>query len=307
MRFRVDPWAPEYGAAVEGEALGSSGAQVDVSVEVPVAAWAPRGAAPGIAPARSVAFVDGVRRVDARVWIDTGDGGAPGPGLCASWAAGVVRCDGRAEVVACEVRRGLLAAVPQTAPVVTRCGTWSPVTVGGGGVDELVLGLQRSMGELEMAVAASAEPADLVVVDGPLSGRQNVPGAVGFIKTHRVSYLPPLVEEIVAELSDGQRTPLFLVTSGRWARFSFYLRLPGGGDHHWAGVVRCELSSDRSPSDAAALADTAAVTLPRFASAPHKDPRAPQNLYPIAGLEQQLRRRLGDPALLYRALRRAAG
>ena len=47
-------------------------------------------------------------------------------------------------------------------------------------------------------------------------------------------------------------------------------------------------------------------TLPRFASEPHKDPRAPQNLYPIAGLEHALRRRLGDPLLLERSLRRAA-
>ena len=48
------------------------------------------------------------------------------------------------------------------------------------------------------------------------------------------------------------------------------------------------------------------ATLPRFASAPHKDPRAPQNLYPISGLERVLRRRLGDPLLILRALRSAA-
>jgi hypothetical protein len=46
--------------------------------------------------------------------------------------------------------------------------------------------------------------------------------------------------------------------------------------------------------------------LPRFASRPHKEPRAPQNLYPIAGLERDLRHRLGDARILYRALRRAA-
>jgi hypothetical protein len=46
--------------------------------------------------------------------------------------------------------------------------------------------------------------------------------------------------------------------------------------------------------------------LPRYASAEYKDTRAPQNLYPIAGLERELRRRLGDQRLLYRALRVAA-
>ena len=50
---------------------------------------------------------------------------------------------------------------------------------------------------------------------------------------------------------------------------------------------------------------TAAV-LPRFASEPHKDTRAPQNLYPIGGLERHLRHRLGDQALLFRSLQRAA-
>ena len=48
------------------------------------------------------------------------------------------------------------------------------------------------------------------------------------------------------------------------------------------------------------------VTLVRFASVEYKDSRAPQNLYPIAGLERALRRRLGEPSVLYRALRRAA-
>ena len=54
------------------------------------------------------------------------------------------------------------------------------------------------------------------------------------------------------------------------------------------------------------LADLSAVTLPRFASTPYKDPRAPQNLTPIAGLERRLRGMLGDQRLLLRALTTAA-
>ena len=49
------------------------------------------------------------------------------------------------------------------------------------------------------------------------------------------------------------------------------------------------------------------MLLPAFASEAHKDARAPQNLYPIGGLERELRHRLGDAELLYRALRAAAG
>ena len=57
------------------------------------------------------------------------------------------------------------------------------------------------------------------------------------------------------------------------------------------------------PAAAVTLADRTAVTLPCFASAAHKDGRAPQNLYPIAGLERGLRHRLGDGKYLYRQLR----
>jgi hypothetical protein len=42
--------------------------------------------------------------------------------------------------------------------------------------------------------------------------------------------------------------------------------------------------------------------LPRLASDPAHDPRAPQNLHPIGGLEHRLRRRLGDPLLVRRAI-----
>ena len=60
------------------------------------------------------------------------------------------------------------------------------------------------------------------------------------------------------------------------------------------------------PAAVTALADLTARVLPPLASTPHKDPRAPQNLVPIGGLERQLRHRLGDQRLLYRALRAAA-
>ena len=53
------------------------------------------------------------------------------------------------------------------------------------------------------------------------------------------------------------------------------------------------------------IADRSAALLPVVASEPHLDPRAPQNLVPIGALERQLRHRMGDPGLVYRALRAA--
>ena len=103
-------------------------------------------------------------------------------------------------------------------------------------------------------------------------------------------------------MRSGHLRPL----TGGWPRFSWYVRLPGPRTHALAGVVRCEIGGDGEVDDARVLADAVTARLQRFASAPHKDARAPQNLYPIAGLERELRRRLGDPALLERALRVAA-
>ena len=65
-------------------------------------------------------------------------------------------------------------------------------------------------------------------------------------------------------------------------------------------------SPDLTPEQAIALADRSVVTLPRFASRAYKDPRAPQNLIPVAGLERRLRALLGDARLLHRTLTRAA-
>jgi hypothetical protein len=300
MRFSIEAWAPEYGSSSDGEFVDSQ-ATIDEEVERPLEHWMPLRP-----PARrdwtTILFTDGVRRVDARVWIE--DGNESHPGICATYAAGAVRCDGRATVVAAEVRRGLFTAANGAENIVGRHATYPVRNAPAGSPEVLSLALQQRMGELEVCLA-SAEQADLVIVDGPLAGRQNVPGAVGYVKTHHVSYLSPPAEAVVGRLAPGERTPVFSMMSS-WSRFSWYLRLPGADGHPWAGIVRCEASADHDPAAVIALADSVAAALPPFASDGHKDARAPQNLYPIAGLERELRRRLGDPAFLYRDLRCAA-
>ena len=77
------------------------------------------------------------------------------------------------------------------------------------------------------------------------------------------------------------------------------------GGHASSGIVRCEASGQLPAADVIRLADRTAALLPLFASDPHLDPRAPQNLVPIAALERQLRHRMGEPGLVYRALREA--
>jgi len=188
--------------------------------------------------------------------------------------------------------------------ITTRCGSYVPVLADGEATEDLVAQLQDQMRALERLTAAGLGPADLTIVDGPLS-RPAVDGAIGYVKTHQRAYLPVEVSGVVGALAPGQRTPLFRIAT-REPRFAWYARLPGGEGHPWAGVVRGETLGDLPVDTVRGLADLAAVTLPRFASSAHKDPRAPQNLHPIAELERALRRRLGDPALLYRSLRLAA-
>ena len=172
--------------------------------------------------------------------------------------------------------------------------------------------LQRHLAEVEVVTAAEARAAvqehgvpadgDLLVVDGPLRGRQHLPRALGYIKSHRSTYLPPELNALVAVLSPGQRTPVFLMGTS-WDRHSWYCVACSQG----LPAERGRSNAQRiSLSEVIRLAAVSQKCLGRFASAAYKDARAPQNLYPIAGLERELRRRLGDPRLLYRALRVAA-
>ncbi len=303
VRFHVEAWDPDYGGPAEGELPEAEAARVALDVELPAARWEPLPAPPP-RPGCVVAFVDGVQRVDARVWVETDSGIRMG--LCASYGAGVVRCGERAEVVAVVVERGLFIT-PTSGVEGIRAGSvdYPLRAVAGEGVEGLREGLHERMTALEARLAREAGCADLVVVDGHLKGRADIVGAVGYVKRHHVAYLGEL-QGILGRLRPGERTPLFLVTSS-WSRYSWYLRLPGAGGHPWAGIARCEASPDLPLAQARQLADLASAVLPTFASEPYQDPRAPQNLLPIAGLERELRRRLGDRDVLVRALRRAAG
>jgi hypothetical protein len=337
MRFSVDGWDPSYGMSLElEEQLGESTATVEAGVELPAGQWRAVDPDPGLVLPPALLFVDGVRRVEARVWIDDDGPGAGSPAdggpaggdpaadasaaLCASYAAGVVCCcEQQAHVILVEARRGLFTVAPHARDIVTWAGDYTayrtapnpavPMSV------TLSQALQRRLGEVEVTTAVAARAAlsghgvppdsDLLIVDGPLRGRQHLPRALGYIKSHHARYLPLDLNALVGALQPGQRTPVFLMGTS-WERHTWYLRLPGGSGAPWAGVVRIECAADLKPADAIELAGLSQRCLGRFASAAYKDSRAPQNLYPIGGLERELRRRLGDPRVLYRALRQSA-
>lgn len=311
-RFFVDTWDPAYGASFEASVAGPaapSSAQVDPDVELPAADWRAIGPRDGVRPPEVVLLVDGVRRIDASVWTAESDG-VSYPGVAASYAAGVVRCDlgrGAAELAGARVGRGLFTASPSAREVVAGSVRYPVHRVGGSGeLSKLPAAVQGPLTALEVAVSDAARTDDdLLVVDGPLRARRQLPRTLGYVKTQHSQYLDARLAAVVTGLAPGQRCPVFRLGTA-WGGWSWYLRLPGTRGAPWAGIVRVECSPDLDPAEAIGLADLSLVTLPRFASTPYKDPRAPQNLVPIAGLERRLRSLLGDARLLHRALSAAA-
>ena len=306
MKFTVDPWDPGYGTSTEAD-MQDTEAPVVVDIECAPNEWAPRRPPPGTVVPDALIFVDGVRRLEARAWVDEVKGEAVA-GIFASYAAGAVRCDGKAKVVDVVVGRGVYAPTAAIADLETRAGTFRAHRTTDARPESLMYAVHSDMSEAEVRVAEQARRRgdELLLLDGPLRKRAHVPDAVGIVKTHHVRYLPPEQDRVVAALEAGERTPVFRVDAQPFSRQSWYVRLPGPPGGPWAGIVRCEATGALAPHTVVALADRITLALPPFASAPHKDTRAPQNLYPIGGLERDLRHRLGDAAVIYRALRRAS-
>ncbi len=248
-------------------------------------------------------FIDGVRRIDARVCKERDSEVVLG--LCTSCAAGVVCCDGKAKVESAEVCRLLIAPSPEEALAIKHA-EYSPLATTDDRLESLMNGLGAGLSALEVQVASRCGPSDRKVIDGPLRGREQISGTIGYIKSHRVGYLTPELNAVLRSVGPRERSPVFLVETS-WTRYSRYVWLPDALGHPCAGIVRCEAPATLSRYEAVAVANTVVATLPCFASEPLKNGRAQQNLYPIKGLEDCLRGRLGNAELLCRAIRLASG
>lgn len=303
----VESWAPEYGNPYEADDRFRDDDKVDDTVEVG-GRWQPiDGVDDGL---DRVIFVDGVRRIDARLTLD--QGGAPIPGICGSFGVGAVLWDRevpRSEIVEARVDRlavfgsGMAAPLPVAGQQLSYRSESIPDQDPGA----LIRHFHGAMRKAEAVLAEElAQRSLFVVADGPINDLSPT-DKVGYIKTHRAPYLSAERSATIGALRAAQRTPLFLIgAEGAYPRYSWYLRLADiSGGHSWTGVVRAEVSSQLPVVKAVQLANRATALLPLVASVPHVDPRAPQNLVPIAALERELRRRLGDHAFVYRALRSA--
>jgi hypothetical protein len=317
MRISVEQWAPEYGAGLD---LGSpdelSIENVRVDCELDPNDWKPISPDPTLRPDAPVAFVDGTRRVDARIYVSD-NGSAPTPGLAGSVGVGAVVCE---EAGDGSRKRAVIHELRVTRHLVVGGGTAADLSAAGGldyrslpvpwtEMDRLVDALHHEMQNSETHLSRElANDGFLVINDGPLAvfdpGPQPI---IGYIKAHARRYLPPEQETVLGKLGCGERTPVFAFGEKR-PRYSWYVRLcaPEAGMHAWYGIARCEVPAALAVEQAIALADLSAVLLPPYASIPLWDKRAPQNLVPIAGLEKKMRHLLGDRELVYRMIRSAA-
>ncbi len=303
--LRLDPWGAEYEGSIQ---IGEEDDPVPVDIRVEQVGWGAIRPSPA-APPRRIAFVDGVRRVEHRLLVADADRTVFG--LLGSFGVGAVLVDGRARVRDESIRRALV-----TGGGLKLDAFLAPVDGHGSLLFEPhsepdntpvapVEGLQKAMRREEASLAErlSAE-VEVVFLDGPLTFLTVARGSVvGFVKRLLRSYLDPSAHALLPRLEVGERTPLFLVP-GKEPRYSWYVRIAHGRaiESALTGVVRLEARAARGLAESMALADLSAREMPRFASTATHDARAPQNLFPIGGLEARLKHLLGDAAFVRRAI-----
>lgn len=307
---RFDPWQAEYGSEIPLEVVSEAGSEgVDLDLEYAESAWKPC-AGKDSAMFETLAFVDGVRRLDARV-LATRGGRRPCHGVFGSIAVGVARTDGRqATIEQIEIRRSCVLGAGEklesdvhvrdsliyAASSTTDLKPDGPLRV-----------VQQTMRAAEAIAAHEAvrAGAGLVIADGRLElSPEPTTRIVGYVKRIVELYLPERFFPFLAGLPPRTRTPIFAIRTSKKdiGYLSWFLRLgePLPGEAALTGLVRLELPAAAGLEAARALADATTVALPRFVPPRSRDPRSPQNLLPIGGLEAQLRRRLGDPRLIRR-------
>ena len=260
-------------------------------------------------PAR-LCFVDGVRRTEAHL-TRTNSEGETITGLAGAWGAGAVLIDrdGPAEIGHVEVGRAVIFSGGERVGLRPHAGgwRWTSLSVESEEPHAASQHLQRLMRDTEAEIADRLFAEGwMVVFDGPLHGIR-LSGAVpvvGYVKTHHRRTLAIEHWQAVPGLGVGERTSLFAMKGERYA---CYIRVgdPGPWAGPWAGIARLEVPASSGSGQAVATVDRAARWLPVFASAPHRDARAPVNLAPVARLEQHLHHLLGDSRLALRAVREA--
>lgn len=298
----VEPFHTDYGAAYQSEDAAQD-LECDWVEDEGFAVHAPT----AIGPQR-MAFVDGTMRTEARLTCTDRQGNIH-PGLAGSWATGAVLVErGASTRIECaEVGRITVFGGGSRIllPPQLNGWRWDAHATEGEEPDAARTFLQRRMRDAEGRIAERfCEQGWFTVIDGPLHNVRQTRArpVVGYVKTHHRRLLAAADWAAIPSLTVGERSGLFALGDERYA---CYLRVGDAGPWAapWAGIARLELPAGVGRVVAADVANGLAASLPRFASPLHRDPRAPVNLTPIAGLERHLHRLQGDARLALRAVR----
>lgn len=308
LDLRLDPWEGEYGAALRADdAVAEEDCSVDLTAEIE-GTWAPITPA-GVFSDRPVAFIDGVRRVDARVVALTDEGIVHG--AFGTYGVGVVESHGsRAVVSQMRTERVLVLGKGLTVPEVVEVHpslVYRPMSTSKEQQEApaRVVHDQMRHAEAQLAIELAERLGDaLIITDGPIHELVMPGRAVGYIKRIFRLYLPPSHLGVLAALGAGTRTPIFCLQQERFRRYAWFARLvdPAPTDSPLAGLVRMEVPDSVGIEQARQLADFATARAPEFVADRARDARAPQNLLPISALETQLRHAMGDPSLVRRMI-----
>jgi uncharacterized protein len=303
----VEGWSPAYGSAYAIDDDEEPEAKVVLEED---------GSALTLHPCVSVhpedvhvALVDGVRRKEEGLYRRTDDDRVS-RALVGAYAVGSVLCDGVAVPQFGQplVRRLVIWCGGEPVPIPAARGgyTWDSRSVPGADPLEALRHLQNRMRDDEGEAAQDlADAGWTVIVDGPISHVQNRDcPVIGYVKVQHRMHLPPAEHARLPELKVRERTSIFRYGE---RRYSCYTRIeaqqPTTGP--WHAIVRLEFPQSRGLAAAVAAANFVTGLLPRYASKPWRDPRAPQNLAPVGSLESRLRHLLGDQMLAARAVRDA--
>lgn len=301
MTVRLLSWAPEYGTAMQAVQDQDADERADPTVE---GRWEAVEADPAHRP-ETIQIIDGVRRTEAHA-LDEDQAGAPLHALFGTIATGGVRCDASgARVIesSITVRRLYLQQIggaPRDIPIepgITYVGSQHE----GDTPNHLVSVLTAKMREDEAILAerlVADDPGALTLMDGPLARSYPRRELVGLVKRIHTWYLDQEHRALLSTLRVGQRTPIFRISrpdAGK-DRYSWFLQLAdlGSGFHPYSSLARLEAPGELPVAEAVRMADQCAAALPRLASSPARDPRAPQNLTPVGALEARLTHRLGS-------------
>jgi hypothetical protein len=286
----TEDWDPGYGNPATFELDGTASFEPAEDGPPSVGPFGPR-----VVP---LCFIDGVRRAELSLWAEDHVAHTRVPGLAGAYAVGAVaiRPGGAARYQGVRIGRlaiwggGLIRE-----DLRGRTGhRWVSVSTVKEDQADLLADLQNRMRLAEGSLAVDVAAAGwTVVLDGPLNRIQAPHASIaGYVKTHHRQIFPDPEHALVPSLDVGSRTRMY---ESRSDRYTCYLRVghAGPGGSPWGGIARLEFPAVGGLAAAVDQANVLAATLPRYAGAPHRDPRAPVNLTPVKNLERHLARLLG--------------